>query len=233
MCNPEIKKGLIDMTEYTDDLFLDKSEYSNDTDDIVEKAPSEEVRPSLAQEASATDDSIKIYLKEMGIIPLLTKGGEIEVAKGIEKGMNEISKILFATPFIVNKIILLRDELRKGQITIRELVSDLEESPGSHEAEIRKKFLQTINTIQKRNSEREHFLKTLRRKGISTKTAVLTREKLQKNRKLVFDRISALSLREDIIHAFSEEFKETVSRVEELKKISAPWRGDAGNPCAR
>ncbi len=76
---------------------------------------------------SRIDDPVRLYLKEMGAVPLLTREGEIAIAQRIEEGQKEVSGILFGMPLTVRSILSLREKFQTGQIGIREIVDVMEE----------------------------------------------------------------------------------------------------------
>ena len=63
-----------------------------------------------------------MYLREMGTVPLLTREGEVEIAKRIERGKLDVIKSISRTPTIARAIIEMGEQLRAGRRTIRELV---------------------------------------------------------------------------------------------------------------
>ncbi|MFL5085582.1 MAG: sigma-70 family RNA polymerase sigma factor, partial [Xanthobacteraceae bacterium] len=69
-----------------------------------------------------TDDPVRMYLREMGTVPLLTREGEVAIAKRIERGKLAVIKSISRTPTIAKRILLTGDQLRAGERTIRELV---------------------------------------------------------------------------------------------------------------
>src|SRR3954454_25042265 len=69
-----------------------------------------------------TNDPVRMYLREMGTVPLLTREGEVEIARRIERGKLAVIKSISRTPLISKKVILLGDQLHTGDRTIRELV---------------------------------------------------------------------------------------------------------------
>ncbi len=69
-----------------------------------------------------TNDPVRMYLREMGTVPLLTREGEVEIARRIERGKLSVIKSISRTPAIAKKIIQMGDDLRAGERTIRELV---------------------------------------------------------------------------------------------------------------
>src|SRR6059036_1752129 len=69
-----------------------------------------------------TNDPVRMYLREMGTVPLLTREGEVEIAKRIERGKLAVIKSISRTPTIAKRIIGMGEQLRAGERTIRELV---------------------------------------------------------------------------------------------------------------
>jgi RNA polymerase primary sigma factor len=69
-----------------------------------------------------TNDPVRMYLREMGTVPLLTREGEVEIARRIERGKLSVIKSISRTPLIARNVIELGDRLHTGDRTIRELV---------------------------------------------------------------------------------------------------------------
>jgi RNA polymerase primary sigma factor len=69
-----------------------------------------------------TNDPVRMYLREMGTVPLLTREGEVEIAKRIERGKLAVIKAISRTPTVARNIMTMGDQLKAGQRTIRELV---------------------------------------------------------------------------------------------------------------
>jgi RNA polymerase primary sigma factor len=69
-----------------------------------------------------TNDPVRMYLREMGTVPLLTREGEVAIAKRIERGKLAVIKSISRTPTIAKRILITGDQLRAGERTIRELV---------------------------------------------------------------------------------------------------------------
>jgi len=81
-----------------------------------------------------TDDPVRMYLREMGSIQLLTREGEIEIAKRIEAGRNTMLEALCESPLTMRAIIGWRDAVRDGRILLRDVV-DLEAMAGGPDAQ--------------------------------------------------------------------------------------------------
>ncbi len=70
-------------------------------------------------EFSRTDDPVRLYLKEMGTVSLLTREGEIEIAKRIEEGKRETAAVLFTLPMGLSELFRIDDALRRGDESVR------------------------------------------------------------------------------------------------------------------
>ena len=101
-----------------------------------------------------TSDPVRMYLREMGVVPLLTREGEVEIAKRIERGKFAVLKIVSRTPKTVNAIIELGDKLKNGIRTIREIVViHDEESSDERIKERNRRVLKQIEEVRKALSE--------------------------------------------------------------------------------
>ena len=69
-----------------------------------------------------SNDPVRLYLREMGIVPLLTREGEVTIAQRIERGQIKTQKSISRSPIAVERLIKLGDELVKGKASIRETV---------------------------------------------------------------------------------------------------------------
>jgi RNA polymerase primary sigma factor len=74
-----------------------------------------------------TDDPIRIYLREMGVVPLLTREGEVDIAKRIERGQLRVLKALSRSPIVIRQILAIGEDLKCGARSIKEIVAFDEE----------------------------------------------------------------------------------------------------------
>ncbi len=77
----------------------------------------------------SSEDPVRMYLKEMGSISLLTREGEVEIAKQIEEGQNEVLRSVINCPITVNVIVELTEQVKKGELAITDMIS-LEDPTG-------------------------------------------------------------------------------------------------------
>src|SRR5436189_450255 len=69
-----------------------------------------------------TNDPVRMYLREMGTVPLLTREGEVEIAKRIERGQLNVLKAQSRSPIVIQELFALREELKQGDRSIKEVV---------------------------------------------------------------------------------------------------------------
>ena len=89
-----------------------------------------------------TNDPVRMYLREMGTVPLLTREGEVAIAKRIERGKLTVMKLISRTPKVTQEVIEMGEQLKRGERTIRELVVFNEEEITDEKLERRRKQLE-------------------------------------------------------------------------------------------
>ena len=130
----ELLPADITSSEELDDLFSSfgnagievvDSEQKYREDKLLDRTGegAEEIELDLTPGAlDKTNDPVRMYLREMGTVPLLTREGEVEIAKRIERGKLAVIKSISRTPTVAKRIIHLGEQLKAGERTIRELV---------------------------------------------------------------------------------------------------------------
>src|SRR5438874_4916688 len=104
-----------------------------------------------------TNDPVRMYLREMGTVPLLTREGEVTIAKRIERGQLVVMRSITRSPIVIKELIAVGDDLRKGVRSIKEIVQfDDEELT---EEKIANKTKQTLKSIDKTAKLHETALK--------------------------------------------------------------------------
>jgi RNA polymerase primary sigma factor len=92
-------------------------------DKKFEEVEEEEVELDLTPGAlEKTNDPVRMYLREMGTVPLLTREGEVEIAKRIERGQLRVLKALSRSPIVIREILAIGDDLKRGVRSIKEVV---------------------------------------------------------------------------------------------------------------
>jgi RNA polymerase primary sigma factor len=127
-----------------------------------------------------TNDPVRMYLREMGTVPLLTREGEVEIAKRIERGQIRVMKAISRSPIVIREIVGLGEDLRRGVRNIKEVVTFDEEE--LTEEILQARVRQTVSRIdvivkhQKKVAQYEEKLEPATTKD--------TKQKLKDQRKL-------------------------------------------------
>ena len=108
---------------------------SNVLEDDLGDEEEEEESEFEAGVLGRTSDPVRMYLREMGQVSLLTREGEVEIAKRIEEGEALVTRVIMRTPIAFKEIISLGEKLLKGLISVAEITKDFEEEEGSEEEE--------------------------------------------------------------------------------------------------
>ena len=96
-----------------------------------------------------TNDPVRMYLREMGTVPLLTREGEVEIAKRIERGKNMATRAITRTLVVAREVMDLRDVIQKGEVNFRDIVVVNEEELTEAKIENhRKKTLTAIDRVE-------------------------------------------------------------------------------------
>jgi len=112
------------------DVLSGESKFSGDREKYEPEAgeESDDVELDLSPGTlEKTNDPVRMYLREMGTVPLLTREGEVEIAKRIERGQLRVMKAISRSPIVIREIVALGEDLRRGVRNIKEVVTFDEE----------------------------------------------------------------------------------------------------------
>lgn len=98
-----------------------------------------------------TSDPVRLYLREMAVVPLLTRDGEVSIARRIERGRHRVLKAISRSPICIEEIIQVAEKLKRGELHIREIVTFSEQEPVTEEriAEYENSTLESIAEVKK------------------------------------------------------------------------------------
>src|SRR5690606_3408093 len=101
-------------------LMADTTPVASSDDDAEEEA--EAALSTVDSEFGRTTDPVRMYMREMGSVELLTRESEIEIAKRIEDGLRHMIQAISACPAIIEKILMLATDVEEGRLRVDELV---------------------------------------------------------------------------------------------------------------
>ncbi len=203
-----------------------------DNEEKDEEQPEEEIQESKS-DAVSIDDPVRMYLREMGTISLLTREGEVEIAKRIEAGQNEVISAVASCSVTIGEIIRLGDLIKKNEVNVLDLIenNDPEEKKERDEAEERKTALKAIRTIKAQDQKLQTIRKRLSASNLSEKmkTKLETEEKKQKG--LIDQSVRDLKLCDDemdriieLIYGIAAQIREAGKQEKTIeKKLGVPF----------
>src|SRR4029078_3503936 len=107
-----------------------------------------------------SNDPVRLYLREMGIVPLLTREGEVSIAQRIERGQIKTHKAISRSPIAVERLIAIADDLTESRMTIRETVTFSEQAEISLEEDKAEEYMRW--TLEGIESIRENYKAALK-----------------------------------------------------------------------
>jgi RNA polymerase primary sigma factor len=181
-----------------------------------------------------TSDPVRMYLREMGSVSLLTREGEVEIAKRIEEGEKEVAQVILNTPITVKEVIQLGERLRKGQISAAEISKEVEEEElEEDEEDVQKnRILAAIDEVREVDVRMEALQAELDEAGLK---AAARAERERESRELkegLADKLKALRLKDRHIEKISQRLKEFTQKVDRIQQEITELEREAGHPLA-
>ncbi len=188
---------------------------------------------------SRTDDPVRLYLKEMGSVALLSREGEIEIAKRMEEGKMDMATAVYGMPMSIEYILSLRDKLKNEKISVREIVpvpdEEFEEEVEERDdEELRQRTLDALNALRKPSTA----LRNLYRKSRSASGNVARQRKVKHQvdgvRQQLVEKVEAINLhvalKEDMVQRVRDLAQEIRAAEREVggcqRRLGVP--GEAG-----
>jgi RNA polymerase primary sigma factor len=188
----------------------------------------EEVELDLTPGAlDKTNDPVRLYLREMGIVPLLTREGEVAIAKRIERGKLRAQKAISRSPVALAELIRIGKELAEGELSIREVVTFTEQEGITEEKieEYHNYTLETIAEIQKQYKKALTLYEKIRNEPKRSPKLPKMRRKLSVQRVEISKLFRLLEFTLRVEHrlvikmrAASDEVKQTEREIDKLTR---------------
>ena len=184
---------------------------------LVEEEPEEEEKEEKDSGVSVarSDDPVRLYLKEMGDVSLLSREGEIEIAKRIEEGKIEIESIIFAMPFTIHEVALLGERLKAGKIVLHDFVSTYEEEEEEFEEiveqdveELRQKTLSAIERLKRVYRDLKNQQKKSKTGGLKGPAQEKIKSKIANLKRKIVEVLGSVNLNSKFIDTVVGRLKE-------------------------
>ncbi|OGP66911.1 MAG: RNA polymerase subunit sigma-70 [Deltaproteobacteria bacterium RBG_16_44_11] len=199
---------------------------------LVVKKPAEEVVPAKFPETLAlvpgtgkTGDPVKMYLREMGLVSLLSREGEVEIAKKIEEGARETMSAIFRLTVSIIEVLNLSDKLQNGEIRVKNVVDNIEDEEGFvEEDEHKERVLKLISRIKLFNDRNTALRAKLKAKTMRAKRREILNAELEKNTKNIITLCRKIRFSKRQIYRFVARLRHYNDEIEKAEKVIAQFK---------
>jgi len=212
---------------------------------IAEPEPEKEKDEEKDEDEDAglikSNDPVRMYLRKMGSVSLLTREGEVEIAKRIEDGEKAVLRAVLQAPLAIAEIVELGEKLKKGKIRVRDVVKDAPEPQGEQESENEaetegeadeeaaavaksgaeaaktEQTIKLIEKIKKLDAQVAKLDEALEKPRLAEATARKHRNEIKVLQDEMFELLEELKLNKKQIDRIVAKLKEIIHRIEEAE----------------
>jgi RNA polymerase primary sigma factor len=183
---------------------------SRDRDQAPSTAKSEE---DLDGYYSKSNDPVRMYLRKMGSVSLLTREGEVEIAKRIEQGEHMVLSAILNSPVAVREIMDLGDKLRKHKIRVKDIIRDAEdENAEFDEEEADRRILRLIDKVKHLDKVAQDLKESLATCAQSRKRGI--EAEIEANRQKMVETLEEMRLNKKTIEKVVAKLRGLIQRIE-------------------
>ncbi|MFH2009695.1 MAG: RNA polymerase sigma factor region1.1 domain-containing protein, partial [bacterium] len=167
---------------------------------------------------SKSTDPVRMYLRKMGSVSLLTREGEVEIAKRIEEGERRVLTVVLNSPLAVREIIQLGELLRKRKLRVRDVSRNFDDEDGEVDEDINiDRIVKIIDRVRRMERELRRACEKASERGLSEGRRKKYNTNVKRIERDLFDSLSALRLNKRQIEAIVAKLKGLVARVEKAE----------------
>ena len=205
----------IEVVDSSQQAKMLKEKIEKDGEDIDEE---DQALPLEDDSGGRVTDPVKMYLREMGMVCLLTREGEVEIAKRIERGEEEVIDAIIATPIGVRKILNLREKIALEKLRVRDVLKNLDEDFEEYSSEEEDKekerlieLLEEVQQLYEENLKMEEFILTSSAEG---KSREADEEALRVSKERIAELLKNLRLERRQVDRIVSKLRSCVERIE-------------------
>ncbi|MBU1193758.1 MAG: RNA polymerase sigma factor RpoD [Proteobacteria bacterium] len=196
----------------------------DEDDDIDRKANVRELLSSKKDrsdvEFGAVTDPVKMYLKEMGMVTLLSRDGEIEIAKKIEQGERDILRAMLDCPLSLFTIFMYGEKMERKSMRPKHVLRDVDEGDGAvDEISKQEKFLESlkiIREIHQENQERRDQLLIVKK---NTKRYQVLSQEIFDSTETIFEQLKQWRFESNVIDNIEKSIRNTIAWFEKIETL--------------
>jgi len=187
-----------------------------DSDSLLEE---EEDLHVEADAASRVTDPVKMYLREMGSVSLLTREGEVEIAKRIEAGEREVFNALMESSIGVREMMNLKEKFESGDVRLNDILRESEEEISSDEEEAQKvRMIGILEKVRKLDEENKKMQASLFAQNITPAEETVLKNQIQQNKERIVSLLKGLQLGKHHIEQVIDKLRQFLVSIESAEK---------------
>lgn len=165
-------------------------------------------------------DPVKMYLKEMGLVTLLSREGEIEIAKKIEVGECEILKAMLATTIGIEMLLAYAEGIRSGELRAKNILRDIDEGDvdGVDSQDV-SSFVAIIDDVLKLYNENEALKETLFEEGMDKDEKKKIRRNISRRNDKIYELVKDWRLESSILDKIENRIRHQISWYETMNSL--------------
>ena len=179
-----------------------------------------------------TGDPVRMYLREMGTVSLLSREGEVVIAKEIEEGDRQVVDEVLSCPTALHYVLDLAEKISRHEVRARDVITDADDDLDYLEEDdiYEKKLLDQTAKLGRLAKEKDEFEKKLSKTGLSARKKQVLQESLAKQRDKIFKRLKGLQLNRRQIDAIVDQLKKALSHLNQLQRRVHYFEKKTGKP---
>lgn len=163
---------------------------------------------------SRGNDPVRMYLKKMGTVSLLTREGEVEIAKRIEEGENEVLEIVLKSTIGVKEILAIGEKLKKGTIRVKDLIRGFDEEDIEFDEEGHKdSTIKIIDKIKKADRANRKLVDNRKGSKRSDRRYKMIQEKIERNHHKMVGYLKEMNMNRKWINKIVSKLKNMIVKV--------------------
>jgi RNA polymerase primary sigma factor len=169
--------------------------------------------------ANRVTDPVKMYLREMGQVSLLTRDGEVEIAKRIEAGEREIFNAIMESSIGIKEIMSLREKLQNEGYHLNEVIREMEEEITEEEETVQKdRIISMLDEVQRLDEENKKMQTALLSENLEPEKESELKDRVQQNKEKVVNLLKDLQLSRRHIESIIEKLNNHLLAIEESER---------------
>jgi RNA polymerase primary sigma factor len=185
----------------------------------IEEEIVEEEDELVYDDLSRIADPVRMYLKEMGQVALLSREEEVEIAKRIEAAEREVFNAIMESSIGVKEILSIREKLENGKLDVSQVLKDLDEDITDEEKEeLKQKLISTLNRVEELDTENRLLQVKILEENITPEEVKNIQKRIDENRDEIVSLLKELQLGKNQIDAVVEKLRLYLEEIERLEK---------------